>query len=200
MALMFPIPCGGGHEGENQNGLYVLGSETGSWVGSRQVWNQHAYSITNVDDDLTIPPMPEPNWPTYNTFRSGDLMPTSAGGTSDGVPLGEVCLDECELGRLVLFIRMGNAGAAGMRYGVPVSIYAEDISGYRTLIETVWVPDIVEPGPASDTIRLEIDRLWVENQHLVVVVDDDDGVGWVPECHEDNNELWFALEDISCED
>ncbi|MEC8425437.1 MAG: VCBS repeat-containing protein, partial [Myxococcota bacterium] len=37
------VPCGGGHAGENQNGLYVLGSETGAWVGSRQVWNQHAY-------------------------------------------------------------------------------------------------------------------------------------------------------------
>ena len=192
------VPCGGGHEGENQNGLYVLGSESGSWVPSRQVWNQHAYSITNVEDDLAIPSLPTPNWPTYNNFRSGDLMPAGAGRAADGVPLAEVCLDECEVGRVIVFLRLGNAGAGGLRYGVPMSLYAEDVSGYRTFIKTIWVPDIIDVGSTSETLRVSIDSAWLENQYLIVVADDEAGVGWVPECNEDNNELRFDIEEVSC--
>ena len=192
------VPCGGGHEGENQNGLYILGSESGSWVPSRQVWNQHAYSITNVEDDLSIPSLPTPNWPTYNNFRSGDLMPAGGGLAADGVPLAEVCLDECDLGRVVVYLRLGNSGAGGMRYGVPVSLYAEDVTGYRTFIETQWVPDIVDVGGTSQTLRVSIGEAWLDNQYLVVVADDENGVGWVPECNEDNNELRFEIEEVSC--
>ena len=192
------VPCGGGHAGENQNGLYVLGSASGAWVPSRQVWNQHAYSITNVGDDLSIPSSPTPNWPTYNNFRSGDLMPAGGGLAADGVPLAEVCLDECELGRIVVYLRLGNSGAGGMRYGVPVSLYAEDITGYRTFIETQWVPDIVDVGGTSQTLRVSIDEPWLANQALIVVADDENGTGWVPECNEDNNELRFEIEDVAC--
>ncbi len=192
------VPCGGGHDHENSNGLYVLGSASGSWVPSRQVWNQHAYSITNVEDDLGIPSPGVPNWPTYNNFRSGDVMPSGAGMAADGVPLAEVCLDECELGRVVVWIKLGNAGGAGLRYGVPLSLYAEDIGGYRTFIDTVWADDVVMVGETSSMMRVAIETPWIENQALILVADDEAGVGWVPECNEDNNELRFEIEEVSC--
>jgi hypothetical protein len=38
-----------------QNGIYVIGDRNNTWVNTRQIWNQHTYHITNVNDDGTIP-------------------------------------------------------------------------------------------------------------------------------------------------
>lgn len=35
------------------------------WAEARPIWNQHAFSLTNVEDDGTIPSYPEPNWLSY---------------------------------------------------------------------------------------------------------------------------------------
>merc|ERR1712185_171357 len=61
------------------SGVTVVGSEEG-WTPARQVWNQHAYWITNVNDDLTIPSPTLQNWPAYNSFRSGDLRVNAGQG------------------------------------------------------------------------------------------------------------------------
>ncbi|WP_434388640.1 kelch repeat-containing protein [Melittangium boletus] len=54
------------------NGIRVFRDPKDEWVGTRGIWNQHAYSITNVNDDGTIPAHPAANWltPGLNTFRS----------------------------------------------------------------------------------------------------------------------------------
>ena len=44
------------------HGVRVFQDENNSWVNTRSVWNQHAYSITNVNDDLTIPAKPQRSW------------------------------------------------------------------------------------------------------------------------------------------
>ncbi len=51
------------------NGITVLRDVTDRWVHSRPIWNQNAYSITNVENDGTIPRRPEPNWERFNSFR-----------------------------------------------------------------------------------------------------------------------------------
>ncbi len=40
------------------------------WIPTRRIWNQHAYYVTNVREDGTIPPHPIANWLNLNTFRS----------------------------------------------------------------------------------------------------------------------------------
>jgi hypothetical protein len=40
------------------------------WVPARRIWNQHAYHVTNVREDGTIPQFEAPNWETLNTFRT----------------------------------------------------------------------------------------------------------------------------------
>jgi len=65
-------------------GLRVYRDAADTWVSSRPVWNQHAYHVTHVRDDGTIPRTSDvaPNWVTagLNNFRQnvqGD--PTSIG-------------------------------------------------------------------------------------------------------------------------
>ena len=191
------IPNGGGHQSENITGLTVLGSANLDWLPGRQVWNQHAFSLTNINDDLSVPAPAQSNWPLHNNFRSGDPQPVSGSSSPDVVPLAELCTLECARDTLVVRIRLGNEGAAIMRRDVPVSLYAEDISGFRTYLGSAFSLAEVEPGETTDTMVLRVDWSSYENQNLVVVADDDEGLSWVPECVEDNNEATFESPDCS---
>ncbi|MCA9514410.1 MAG: VCBS repeat-containing protein, partial [Myxococcales bacterium] len=64
----YPIVVDIDHDGESEivlasnnyafagwTGITVLGSESRSWTPARPVWNQYAYSISNVNDDGSIP-------------------------------------------------------------------------------------------------------------------------------------------------
>jgi MYXO-CTERM domain-containing protein len=48
-------------------GITVLSDST--WQPSRSVWNQHAYSITNINDDLSLPYPTTDNWDIHNDYR-----------------------------------------------------------------------------------------------------------------------------------
>lgn len=51
------------------------GTHKGQWMPTRNIYNQHAYSITNVLDDGTIPDRARANWkiPELNNFRLNAL-------------------------------------------------------------------------------------------------------------------------------
>lgn len=189
------IPNGGGHGVADRTGLWVLGSRDGDWMPARSLWNQHAYSITHINDDLSVPRAAPPNWPAYNTFRSGSLLPSTAGEAADVVPLAEVCLDECDQDRLIVTVRLGNSGLGALRPGVPVSIYAQDVSGYRTFRASAQTTGFVGPGETSELLRIAVDWVGYAGQDLVVVGDDDQGFQFQPECDEGNNELLIAAPD-----
>ena len=193
------IPNGGGHASENKTGLWVLGSADGSWMPSRELWNQHAYSITNINDDLTVPAPTTPNWPAFNTFRSGSLLPSTAGEAADAVGVADVCLDDCEDNILVVYVRVGNGGMGALRAGLPVSAYAQDISGYRTFRHSTTVDAFIDPGETSALVRLDVDWTGYLGQDLVVVVDDDWGISVQPECDEGNNEVLIPNPDCAPE-
>ena len=40
------------------------------WIQARRIWNQHAYYVTNVREDSTIPQTPVDSWKALNTFRT----------------------------------------------------------------------------------------------------------------------------------
>jgi hypothetical protein len=178
---------GGGHYAEQFHGLYVLGSASGGWLGDRQVWNQHAYSITNINDDLSVPAPAASNWPTYNTFRSGDLSPLSGGATPDAIPYVTSCADPCVDGRIELRVRIGNGGSAWMRGAVPVSVYAQ-VGTEWVWLATRETEQPIAPGWNGRVIAFGLRPEDVPEGVVWVVVDDANGVQQVVECHEDNNE------------
>ncbi len=178
---------GGGHYGSREGGVYVIGSESSSWYGNRQVWNQHAYNIVNIEDDLSVPQTPDPNWPDHNNFRSGDPNPVSGGAAPDAIPLAELCTLECGLGEVELRVRVGNQGASALRDSLPVSVYADYGVG-RKLLTTGWTGEEVEPGLTSDTLSFRFTLDEIGEAGLMVIVDDEAGVEIVPECSETNND------------
>jgi len=40
------------------------------WIAARRIWNQHAYSVSNVEEDGTIPSAAGKSWLELNTFRT----------------------------------------------------------------------------------------------------------------------------------
>jgi hypothetical protein len=185
------VPNGGGHYGDAKTGLYVLGSDTprgDGWLGGRQVWNQHAYNIVNVNDDLSIPAHPESNWPYHNNFRSGDVNPVYGNNSPDAVPLVDSCPWDCDDGVLRLQIRLANQGTATLRHDMKLTVY-DAATDDPIVIESISPP--IEPGFASEPFEYAFSADTIGPDGLYVAVDDAEGVETVRECDEDNNMVWL---------
>ncbi len=99
-----------------RQGVRVYHDVADRWVQSRAIWNQHAYSITNVNDDGTIPQTSKwtPNWkatgPHLNDFRKNS--PGSANPESSPDLTAKGSGDQCVAGVVTLSVQVCNRGAA----------------------------------------------------------------------------------------
>jgi hypothetical protein len=44
------------------------------WIPARRIWNQHAYHVTNVREDSTLPTQMKNSWQLLNTFRTNSQV------------------------------------------------------------------------------------------------------------------------------
>jgi hypothetical protein len=179
-----------------EQGVSVIGDADNSWMPGRNVWNEHSYSITNVGARGSIPAVPDTNWLSYNSFRSGDMTALTGGAFADAVPERvEICTDDCDAGALQVVVRMGNGGVEDLPAAVDVSLYS--LQGPRaTFITSQDSVQTVAPGETTYGMVFTIDPALVPSGRLRVVVDDDNGLQLVGECHEDNN-TW-ETDEASC--
>jgi hypothetical protein len=56
--------------GGSQPAVQVIRDVEDRWIQARRIWNQHAYHVTNVREDATIPQFQAPSWQLLNTFRT----------------------------------------------------------------------------------------------------------------------------------
>jgi hypothetical protein len=179
-----------------ERGVRVIGDADDSWVPGRTVWNQHAYSITNVDDDGTIPTYPDVNWFTYNNFRSGDLTPGEGySGPDLYVNIEDVCVDECPQGSITVWITVGNQGYSEVKDFVDIRIVAVTDIGDVELGIYPWTAGLPS-GYQSGSVALEYTG--VPRPILDIRAEIDGGnepfLGVVSECHEDNNvAIWGTV-------
>jgi hypothetical protein len=175
--------------GVGLTGVRVLRDALDRWASSRPMWNQHAYSITNIDDDATVPKSTEwpANWldPELNNFRQNrqgdapaEYLPDITGklddvGTCKGV--GE---------SVVLESTVCNRGLKAVGAALPATFYLGDPADGVILC----VAYTEEPVPVSEcrTVSCMIDG---EVNGEVTVVVNDDGMGGkvTVECDYDNN-------------
>ena len=66
--------------------LQVIADMEDRWIQARRIWNQHAYHVTNVREDGTIPQFEPPSWEALNTFRTNAQI--EGGGVCVPVPPG----------------------------------------------------------------------------------------------------------------
>lgn len=102
------------------SGVRVFSSQGGDWVRTRRVWNQHAYHITNVGEDGSIPQEEEANWnvPALNNFRL-NRQP----GNEDAAP--DVVLSLLPIcGTRAISVTVRNLGESVLPAGVVVDLYS----------------------------------------------------------------------------
>lgn len=64
--------------GPEAPGLRAYEAIDDSWAATRSIWNQHTYSINNINDDGSVPESPVESWLTHNTFRLNAFPECSA--------------------------------------------------------------------------------------------------------------------------
>jgi outer membrane protein assembly factor BamB len=182
------VAHGGNHVTGGAAGLTVLGSANDSWRPARTVWNQHAYSITNIQEDMQIPSPAPVNWPLYNSFRAGTLVNLGHGLLPDAVPLIDgVCMDDCGENQLSVVVRLGNKGTESLPADTRLTLYALR-NGSEEVLYTSALSAPVLPGQTSPGVMVPLDSSQTAGAQLHLVADDDgQGAGWVIECNEDNN-------------
>ena len=154
--------------GSNYQGLTVLGDADKSWRPGRKIWNQHAYHITNVNEDGTVPKQADLNWLTYNNFRSGDLSANDGLAAPDLVMLTpDSCVSTCAGPELLsLWVQLGNAGAAPLTAGADVEVHGTKM-GVESLIKTVPFAEVLDAGEYAPAFSIEISTVDLEQVRLV---------------------------------
>lgn len=171
-----------------RTGLAVFGDLDDSWQPGRRIWNQHAYFLTNVNDDGTIPRTAATNWATYNNFRSGDLN----AGTGAELPNlivgdGGRCEIDCDEGHLQLWVHPGNSGLADVPAGKNPEIELLSVSGgQETSIERRALP-AVDAGTFQEAAVFDVTGLDFAAIDAFVARVSADG----RDCHDDDDEyVW----------
>jgi hypothetical protein len=171
-------------------GIRVYRDANDRWANSRNLWNQHTYSVTNINDDGTIPAQSLNNWQVgLNNFRqnvSGSELPDRFPDlTSEGL---EDC--ECTEGAMLLRVNICNRGAQEVGPGIPIAFYQSttpSLEGLRCQTQTI---SLLPPGQCEE-VSCEIEPGALTPTDFIVVVDDDGtSQGERAECREENN---FAL-------
>jgi len=173
--------------GGSVSGFTIYREPEDRWVSSRPIWNQHAYSVTNVYDNATVPRLSQwlPNWRTagLNNFRQN----TPGTLTSYNLADFTVTLNEKNLcgssSRVTPQARVCNRGTNPAPDGVSVEFYiGDDSEPKRTLLCKVKTQGTLDIGVCeSVTCQGEFDT---DNRNVYVIVDPE---GTVKDCHPTNN-------------
>jgi hypothetical protein len=181
-------------------GIRVVSDGLDRWVNTRRVWNQHAYSVTNVSETGVIPKASAwaRNWavPGLNTFRANepgaglgnglastpDLTVKDAGFTCTGAGTAKIDVQVC------------NRGTEPVADGLVVTAYAGKPPGAPAACTATTAADL-HPGQC-----LSVSCTWsgASTSTDITVVVDDDGSGASDnlECREENNA--YLVTGVSC--
>jgi len=177
-------------QGRTYTGITVYGDADQTWPPGRKIWNQHAYSIANIDDLGAVPgPVPNP-YELYNSFRSGDVGRPPSEYWDLRAEVLDVCEDECGTGDVYVAARLLNAGNLEAPAGIPVSLRA---GAGGTILATDVTAAPIASGETSKVFVLSAPYEQLEGVRPLITADEDaTGVGTVFECDENNNpDDWF---------
>ncbi|OAV44106.1 hypothetical protein A3850_006155 [Lewinella sp. 4G2] len=154
--------------------ISVYSSANQPWVPARQVWNQHGYNVTNINDDLTVPQFQQDNLnPAFGQRYNNFLVQTAVGGAAGGeivypAPDGiiepeldangvaDIDFSNCP-NSVVLRLIVENDGDAPFPGSTPIAFYDGDPrTGQPNLFTTTTLGTTIAPGETV-TLDVEID-------------------------------------------
>jgi hypothetical protein len=166
------------------SGIRVYSDATDKWVRSRTIWNQHAYHVTHVNENGTVPltSMWSKNWkePTLNNFRQN--VPGSPNGQATGDFTSAPSPFECGSAGATLYAPVCNRGAAPVAPGITVGFYAGG-----SLVCSAVTTEALDPEECEVVSCLWATPPASEGSSVEVTVVPDDADAY-QECKEGNNE------------
>lgn len=172
-------------------GLTLWGDKQNSWVGTRTLWNQHAYSVTNVCDDRDsactapnsyglIPKAQQANWtlPWLNNFRQ-NVQDKGLFDAPDAVVTVSVeCSDPIRV-----HVTVRNVGLSGLPAGVPVDVY-----NGSSKIGSVTTTQPLGPGQSETIVFTVPTGSGGQSDTYSAKIAQDPTNKTFNECREDNND------------
>jgi hypothetical protein len=174
------------------NGIRVYHDRLEGWARTRSMWNQHAYSITNINNDGSIPAHPVRHWlkPKLNTFRSN--VANYFGDGPSPYAAADYTVSEvsaaCDGSSLTIIARITNQGDTEVPPGLKVSFYRGNPASGGTLVGVTTLPTAIPAdGFVPVTLTVGAQPSGGSNQIFILADDDGQGHGRDTECDETNN-------------
>ena len=205
--------------------LMIFRDRLDRWVSSRNMWNQHAYNIININDDGSLPR--SASWldqflakmldktitgssaprPKYNNYRLNSQGQFGAGTVPDitgkFIP-GSIC-GKTEDNRYVISFRLCNRGTKHAASDLPATIYYynENSDNHRgDYICDSRTTKVLEVGEC-DNIGCKVDEdtlKAIEGKKIYLVTNEGThGESTTVECNYDNNADWTDVEKCESE-
>lgn len=172
-------------------GVFVYRDKLDRWASSRNLWNQHAYSITNIGDDGSIPKSDawkqnflEDGLNNYRQNRQGATSQELADitGALDASNACQLTMDN----KVIFTGRICNRGLRGVGSNMPAAFYLGD--DRATPLCKTETPGPVPKGGCQN-IECTIPKTDVPTNSKITMIVNDVGGGnrLVDECNYENN-------------
>lgn len=161
-------------------GVRVFSSMDNNWVVTRRVWNQHAYVVTNIEENGKVPSPAMNNWQVagLNNFRQ-NKQPGSEFAAADAVvSVTGVCLGN----DVELQVTLRNVGEASIPAGLRVELVA-DPKGTAKVLGTLTSSRALGPTQ-SETFTFTTSETSVHALQIIARV----VAGGLRECRTDNDQ------------
>jgi hypothetical protein len=173
-----------------RGGIEIWEDADNNWVRTRRVWNQHAYSVTNITEDGQVPRSPSPNWLSsrLNNFRQ-NVQPGGLFDAPDFV-VRSIRRLTCDDTQYTIEVIVGNDGSLSVPAGILTHLLVTTQDGRELDLGTVATTDWLLPGQSE---TFEVVFLIPEGPEVTEIVlsahVDDDGAGGQQynECDDENN-------------
>jgi len=182
-----------GWSGPPRAGITVFADEQNNWVRTRKIWNQHAYHVTNINEDGTVPSPQAKNWliPGLNNFRQ-NVQTWGVHNAPDAT--AEMFGGHCSGASIVLGMMVVNEGSKGIDPQMPIGFYRILDDDSRVLIGEAYTQEVLLPGMVEYveliwTIPTDEEPTPTSFTFLAHVDDPTLGQVAVNECDEENNEI-----------
>ena len=186
--------CRASHPGTDVTGVRILADGIDRWSSTRLIWNQHAYSVTNIDQSGAVPRTSQwlTNWTQtgLNNYRQNSPGEGLVPGAIPDLTVRQAKLT-CDQGDPIITAEICNRGTEPVADGLPVAFYAAGPP--PELRCTALTTDRIFPGNCRS-----VSCSWTGPEGPAIIVADDrgNGTGIGFECREDNNQLAF---DVVCQ-
>lgn len=180
---------------QGTRGVFALSDPNDQWVRTRAVWNQHAYQITNVNEDGTVPAAEDRSWEIFNLFRANRQGEVPLNSPDPAVVSFSASRVNCPP-TITLTAQIANEGTRGIPAGMPVAFSRLDGGGTPEFLGSTNTDQALLPGEivsVSLEITISSDDARALFDYAVEVNTDDT---FVPDCEGGNNTA--LIEDIAC--